>query len=187
MVGPENTWTAGSLSAPNEHEPRLTFSCTFLYFPAASLPPSTRSPTWQLIVLCCSAVLVYTARPAVLLCSQFNQWRSLAVPQKADKTSQLQTQLSANPDTGIQVATREPTEHPDRARSPPFYSSQPTGPEDGNARAGAWQWAGGSCSQLAFLFTWGLAKLLISFTEVTNGKTRKPGSSGLENSLRTTS
>ena len=79
-----------------------------------------------------SAVLVRAATPAASLCSQFNQWLSLAVPQKADKTSQLQTQPSASPYTGTQVATREPTQCPDRVHSSP----QLTGSEEGNVSAG---------------------------------------------------
>lgn len=123
--GSESMWRAGArplpISASNEHTHRLTFSCTFLHFPAASLPPCTHSATRHLIVLCWSAALVCTATPAALLCSQCNQWLSLAVPQKADKTSQLQTQLSASPAASIQVATREPH----RAQSGPIPPLSP--------------------------------------------------------------
>lgn len=81
-------------------------------------------------------MLVCAATPAASLCSQFNQWLSLAVPQKADKTSQLQTQPSASPYTGTQVATREPTQCPERVHSSPFSSPQLTGSEEGNVSAG---------------------------------------------------
>lgn len=74
-----------------------------------------------------------------LLCSQFNQRLSLAIPQKTDRTSQLQTQLSASTDTGIQVAAREPTQCPKRAHSSPLPSSQLTGSEEGNHELWAWQ------------------------------------------------
>lgn len=150
----------------------LTFSCTFLHFPIVSLPPSTHSTTWQLIVLCSSATLVCTATNEVLLCSQFNQWLSLAVPQKTDKTSQLQTQLSVSPDTGIQVAAREPTQCPERVHSSPFSSSQLTGSEEGNCDLQAWQRGRRLLLASCLPVYVGLAKLLISLTEVTNGKTR---------------
>ena len=98
--------------------------------PHPHVPP--RNCSQQVIVRRRSAVLVCAAMPAASRCSQFNQWLSLAVPQKADKTSQLQTQPSASPYTGTQVATREPTQCPDRGHSSP----QLTGSEEGNGSAG---------------------------------------------------
>lgn len=134
-MGPENTWRAGPLLASNEQGHSLTFSCTFLHSHCLPAPIHTFHNT----AINCSlpfSSLVCAATPAALLCSQFNQWLSLAVPQKADKTSQLQTQLSASPYTGIQVATREPTQCPERVHSSPFSSPQLTGSEEGNVSAG---------------------------------------------------